>query len=310
MSLDTTYRRLLLAYPARWRARRADEMLGTLMDAAEARGTDRPSLGEAADLVGNGLRERLTGLLPPGTPELIALLALASVTALSLVCFGFGEWWPWPVRHHDFGIAGPTFMTLGPLVYAGWAAVLLLTLARQSRVARLAGAATVTMALALPVAVPTRFEGAGRPPRPLLGMVAVLGVLAISAPIRHRKTLAWLTPAMTVLLGLAVWGGTAAGFDPRIGFYGSWGPIREIALNAAFGVLAVVCVGIGAVRSLPGLLPAALVVSLPWLAFALLLVQRDPADGVPYVLALLAGAACCAAVYAVVRSRTQDTVIR
>ncbi len=61
-ALERRYRRLLVAYPAGYRDRRADEIVGTILDAAPP-GRRRPSLADAADLVAGGLRQRIG----PGT---------------------------------------------------------------------------------------------------------------------------------------------------------------------------------------------------------------------------------------------------
>lgn len=50
LSLEARYRRLLQLFPAEWRARNEDELVGTLLDAAEP-GRDSVALAEAADLV-------------------------------------------------------------------------------------------------------------------------------------------------------------------------------------------------------------------------------------------------------------------
>ena len=72
--LERRYRLLLLAFPRRYRARRGEEILGTLMEAA---GPNRcwPTLGEAVDLVDTGLQAR-TGL--SARSPLGSLLGLAA----------------------------------------------------------------------------------------------------------------------------------------------------------------------------------------------------------------------------------------
>jgi hypothetical protein len=57
-ALQRGYRRLLLAYPAEYRRARADEILGTLLDAA-APGQRRPTIREATALGLGGLRVRV-----------------------------------------------------------------------------------------------------------------------------------------------------------------------------------------------------------------------------------------------------------
>jgi hypothetical protein len=57
-ALERRYRRLLRAYPAAYRAERGDEIVGTFLDTA---GPDRrwPHVRDAADLLGDGLRQHL-----------------------------------------------------------------------------------------------------------------------------------------------------------------------------------------------------------------------------------------------------------
>jgi hypothetical protein len=71
--LQRHYRRLLFAYPRSYRRRHADEILTTLMEAAEP-GQARPTGGDARDLIVGGLRQRFR--LPVG--RLMALAAVLS----------------------------------------------------------------------------------------------------------------------------------------------------------------------------------------------------------------------------------------
>ena len=57
-SLERRYRRLLVAYPVAYREERAEEIIATLLSAAEP-GRHMPSVGEVLDLVSNGLRTRV-----------------------------------------------------------------------------------------------------------------------------------------------------------------------------------------------------------------------------------------------------------
>ncbi len=78
--LEKGYRRLLLAYPSGYREKRADEIVGTLLDSA-APGQTRPSFADAADLITGGLRQRI-GL--DADADLAAGWALAGPVALAL----------------------------------------------------------------------------------------------------------------------------------------------------------------------------------------------------------------------------------
>lgn len=57
--LERSYRRAMLAYPRSWRRKNGEVMLGTLLDAAEERASDKPAVWELASLLGHGLGERL-----------------------------------------------------------------------------------------------------------------------------------------------------------------------------------------------------------------------------------------------------------
>ncbi|GIF62131.1 hypothetical protein Ais01nite_01660 [Asanoa ishikariensis] len=75
--LARRYRRLLFAYPRAYRRARGDELVGALLDAAGSDRT-RPSVREATNLVGHGLRARL------GRPASRTVVAWAVLT--TVVC--------------------------------------------------------------------------------------------------------------------------------------------------------------------------------------------------------------------------------
>ncbi|GAA4445102.1 hypothetical protein GCM10023170_023500 [Phytohabitans houttuyneae] len=82
-ALERAYRRLLLAYPRRYRRERGTEILTTLLDAARP-GQRRPAARDALDLVLGGLRRRLAvprGPLPGLAATLVALLAAVATPA-------------------------------------------------------------------------------------------------------------------------------------------------------------------------------------------------------------------------------------
>ena len=167
--LERRYRQLLVAYPAGYRQRRADEIVGTLLDAA-APGQRRPSLADAADLVAGGLRQRLG---PGAAADLAAGRALAGPVALALAAGLSGFLW--------LTVEGaPGHVTLAPAAFAAWLLALAGWVALPGRYARwpVAVAMTVTV-LVLPVAV---LAGAGRPPLwVVLGLLA-FGALAVAGP--------------------------------------------------------------------------------------------------------------------------------
>lgn len=75
--MSAEYRRLLRWYPARWRERNGDVLLGTLLDAAEADGRAGPSRTEAWSLRAHGLAERLDC----GVAFILSVIALAVFAA-------------------------------------------------------------------------------------------------------------------------------------------------------------------------------------------------------------------------------------
>jgi len=82
-ALERSYRRLLLAYPRRYRRERGTEILTTLLDAARP-GQRRPTRREAIDLLLGGLRRRLAiprGPIPVMAATVVALLAALGAAA-------------------------------------------------------------------------------------------------------------------------------------------------------------------------------------------------------------------------------------
>lgn len=101
-ALERHYRWLLRAYPTSYRTKRADEMLGTLMEAS-APGRRRPSLRDTRALIIGGLRvrggqdQRLTTAAGLRLAALLgAALALLGLTAsyLSDVILGWTSYYP------------------------------------------------------------------------------------------------------------------------------------------------------------------------------------------------------------------------
>ncbi|MFI7648803.1 hypothetical protein ACIBTZ_22375 [Micromonospora sp. NPDC049460] len=93
--LEHSYRRLLRAYPGFYRRERGLEILTTLLDAAEP-GQVRPSRGEAAHLLVNGLRYRFvpptwTGRLAAGLVAIWAAVVLSGAGALAVWAFANPE---------------------------------------------------------------------------------------------------------------------------------------------------------------------------------------------------------------------------
>lgn len=114
---EQTYEQLLRFYPADYRRRRGDEMLATLLDAADA--GRRPSRREVASLAVNGLRVRLG--VGGGWPAALRLAALV------LVCRAAADAWSEVVvsTNHQLWIMGDYDRIL-PAFAAVVAALLLL----------------------------------------------------------------------------------------------------------------------------------------------------------------------------------------
>ncbi|MER7275586.1 hypothetical protein ABT369_14105 [Dactylosporangium sp. NPDC000244] len=101
-ALPRRYRRLLLAYPARYRRRHGAEILTTLMDAAEP-GRERPTAAEVRDIVAGGLRQRFR--LPTG--RVMVLAAVLSALIAGGLGAGLGSVSGWAVAGRpDDAVAG------------------------------------------------------------------------------------------------------------------------------------------------------------------------------------------------------------
>jgi threonine/homoserine/homoserine lactone efflux protein len=94
VTLERRYRRLIRRYPAAWRARYADEVVGTLLDAAGP-GRDSVSPAEAADLVRGAVVQRFRALAAapgPGrgraTARVAGSMAAAAGVAVAVVLVG------------------------------------------------------------------------------------------------------------------------------------------------------------------------------------------------------------------------------
>lgn len=245
--LQAAYGVLLRAYPRRWRAERGDELLAVLLDGAEARGATRPSMGEVIDLVGHGLAARVGVALDVRTRERTAALALASLTALAMLTFTFGEWWPWsavdgfapdsPAFEHP-GAVGPFFTLGGPVLLA----VLLpafLVLVGQPQWGRRMLLALLPVLLLLPVAA--SLLGVNRPALWTLSGLVGFTLLALLAPVRSRRLLTGVMAALVLTLAYAIVSPGIPSFDPRAGF--AWGDmLRRWNEGIPLGVLLAIAV--------------------------------------------------------------------
>jgi hypothetical protein len=204
MTVDDVRRRYalwMLVYPPAWRREHGEALLGTFLDAADARGGTGPTGREAAGILRHGLVWRLR-LLAPSEPtrHLASMLALATGTALALTSFLLGEWQPgiaargWRVEP---GHVGP-FATLGVLLYAVWLAALLAALAGMASAVRRLLVAALLLAVGL---------------GGTLFLLAPLNPFGMSVPapnwsgiLGFRRPPGWVLVSMAGLSGLALLG--------------------------------------------------------------------------------------------------------
>jgi hypothetical protein len=133
LSLESTYRRLLCTYPGEYRREHEEEIVATLVEAAEP-GRRRPSLREARDLLAGGLRTRGMLAVREGGRALWADGLRLGVLLLLATRIGDFTWW--------IGSTGG----LLPLSLSIWVAPVVLALAL---VAVLRGGARSSLVLVL-----------------------------------------------------------------------------------------------------------------------------------------------------------------
>jgi hypothetical protein len=90
--LESWYRLLMWAYPARYRHDRGEEMLGTLLDLAGP-GRRWPAAADAADILRGGLAARWRQ--QPLLRREVGWAALYLVLAIAVPVPG--KWWMWPL---------------------------------------------------------------------------------------------------------------------------------------------------------------------------------------------------------------------
>ena len=182
--LARRYGALLRAYPKGWREQRGDEMLGTLLDAAEP-GRRRPSVRESVSIVVQGLRERL-GLRRRRSPGAVwseglrigALLVLGEAFAEALV-----------LLYENTDLPAHAAAWYGAAVPFGGAAMAALVMGRTVVAAVLTGVWAV---------LPT---GQGELPWTVMTALLVLTALSLADRGRQRISVVWLgVVPVTVLL--------------------------------------------------------------------------------------------------------------
>ncbi len=269
--LERSYRRLMRAYPVEWREERGEELLAVLLEWAPDHQV-RPRVGDALNVVGNGLRARLAaviGWIPREVTERTGVLSLGSGAALSAYCLLFGEYVVPELQGHAILNLGPVY-SAGSLLYVLWLAAALLVVTgvvrNLRRVATVLLSVTVSLA-AVHLVSPSLVT---MPPLYLLALFAGLSAIALGAP---RAA----TRSDRVALGLGAnalgWGISAmSAGDPLSGgggFLFYRGTVSNLAQGCWLIVLAHWLAGSIAARFSRGWLRAAIVASVPWACFSL-----------------------------------------
>lgn len=287
-SLEQSYRRLLRAYPRRWREEHGEELLGVLLELAPDDQTG-PTGREALDLIWNGLRARSAGAidwLPVNLRERVGLLSLGGGAALSAYCLLFGEYVVPEERGSALLRLGPIY-SAGSLLYAAWvAATVLAVTGLLKRLRRVAGLLMSLVALLIGVHILSPGL-VTMPPLHLLGLLgglSGLGLLTPRTPKRADRAMLGLTAAT---LGVGICSMSAGVLLNGGGGYTFY---RWTIPNLADGswLIAAAIMMSGAIASLrrPGWALATAVASVPWICFALLFVIRNGPHAEPAILFL------------------------
>ncbi len=203
---ERRFARLLWAYPAHWRARHGAAMLGTVMDAAEHAGRDRPTPGERAELMGRGLSQTLLGWMPGGMRAALGEAALATGFALAVVLFWF-HWREPNVWRGSSSSGADLFCAFGPFANPGVVVCALLVAAfalaftpwRTATRTALGTAAALTVLLpVLSLLVPVW----DRPSATSIIMLLMLALLGVAAERPSRRVLGL---GGGLVLGLLAW---------------------------------------------------------------------------------------------------------
>jgi hypothetical protein len=149
VQLALAYRKLLFAYPGRYRAERGDELVGAYLEMAGDR--RRPRIADATDLILGGLRQRLRSAgmagLADGLP-IAAALAMAAGSALAVFFLLTVE--PGKVSTVGWLRVGP-FATLGSVVFVAWLLAAVTAAVAPGAPTRLAVAGTIGTLLVVTV---------------------------------------------------------------------------------------------------------------------------------------------------------------
>ena len=221
--LERRYRLLLLAFPRRYRDRRGDEMVGTIMDSARP-GQRWPHLADAADLVNAGLSARTRLSAESGLGSVLGLAApygLAVAGGIASACLVFGELKVPGIWHRGFEpnqFSGGRFETNAVPFYV------LALLASAAMVAGRLGVARV-LAVAGCVAAYVSLNtgslrgGSFHPPVDLVALLFLALLPAVVAPAAGRSLKGVVLVAVALVAGAAAVNPARAGADTRASFY-------------------------------------------------------------------------------------------
>ncbi|MFG1927626.1 hypothetical protein [Cryptosporangium sp. NPDC048952] len=200
--LERRYRRLLLVYPADYRAERGDELVDTYLDTVEP-GRTRPSAGDAVDLLAGGARQHLRACGASGFPggvSIAAVLALVTGSFLATIWLFAVEFTP---LIDGYPSVGPSryFQSVAGLAWIAWlAAAVAFAVVPGRWCRRLIAASLVLMVVAKPVALVAAalpIRGGGWFSNGAASFIALLphaalGVLALAVPSRPGRVTRWV----------------------------------------------------------------------------------------------------------------------
>ncbi len=271
-AVERGYRRALLAYPRRWRARNGEQLLGVLLDMAEdpERHGTSGYRREVVSVVGHGLAVRLSPLgiaFPTGLRARLSTLAVASGAALSLLFL-------LTVDAHRIDVPGsgapsylPAPLSVMTPVYAGWLLLLVFSALRRPRPVRVTALLTAVYTAAVPgIAAAT---GAGRP---LLHQLAVLGALALwaataSSWTRPPHPAVMLTLTAAVLAACLIAARMFHGTGPGLAQDYPTATLNLADLSRGIGLVTLVAAAVLAVTPLSGWTAPVLITAVPWAGF-------------------------------------------
>ncbi|MEN3610069.1 GlsB/YeaQ/YmgE family stress response membrane protein [Plantactinospora sp. ZYX-F-223] len=245
--LERRYRRLLHAYPSRYRSSRGDELVGTYLDLVDQ---DRrwPSRHDAVDVLRGGLRQRLReqgALGLAASVPIAATIAVGTLAALAAFLLIQVEFTNLPA-HVLPAQVGPA-QTLGVFLWIGWLLAALATTVLPGRWARRGVAAAILLTLTVIPASP--LSGLPRPPLYVLVPVLAFGLTALALPARPG----WagrIPPLLGALTGTAA----AALFEVVEGsgnWFTSYNSTVEVLGTAGVGLVGL-ALAFGLVRAVTG----------------------------------------------------------